>query len=68
MKLSPFERLSLVNQYRILDLLSDDEGGHDNVIEALRSGYEGEYNEVFISIYEPLSADECLFVRDVLWL
>jgi hypothetical protein len=57
-KLTPVERMMLMNQSRILAKLdppnADD---HEQDAEIFQSGYEGLYSRVFQHIYEPLSAE-----------
>lgn len=62
------QRLILINQYRILSLLDEDNrDGFDKVIKALESGYEAEIsNLVSDSAYGWLDKQECYFVGDVL--
>ena len=54
MKLSPFERMTLSNQFRILEKLDPDGGSYAQYAEILESGYEGLYDRVFEHQYEPL--------------
>ena len=67
LKLSVVERLILMNQYRILDLLegSVDER-HAQYHEALKEGYELHYNWIADGMDEGLSAAECSEVLDIL--
>jgi uncharacterized protein YfbU (UPF0304 family) len=49
MQLTEFERLSLINQYQMLDLLSDDEYEKENYqknINILSNGYEMHYGDL----------------------
>jgi hypothetical protein len=46
MKLTEVERLTLANQYRILEKLEPDAEGHRHAAEALESGYEGLYERL----------------------
>jgi hypothetical protein len=65
--LTPFERLSLMNQLAILKKL-DPEGAedYDNQIQILHSGYSVLYGEVFQYVYEEMPLEECEYVFDVL--
>jgi uncharacterized protein YfbU (UPF0304 family) len=65
--LTPFERLSLMNQLAILKKL-DPEGAEDyeNQIQILHSGYSVLYGEVFQYVYEEMPLEECEYVFDVL--
>jgi uncharacterized protein YfbU (UPF0304 family) len=66
-KLTPFERLSLVNQFKLLAAADPKEKRYyDESIEALSNGYEIHYPDVFTNIYEGLSEDGCRYVLDVL--
>lgn len=66
MRLSPTERLILLNQYEILNRL--DAGSYEDHIKVLRTGYEFEIEDrLFNQIDEVgLSKDECIEVIDVL--
>ena len=68
--LTPFERQSLINQYRILQKLTSDEReqkDYENKITALASGYELHYQEALEDISEEsLSSDACREVLDIL--
>ena len=67
MKLTPFERLSLVNQFKLLAAADPKEKRYyDESIEVLSNGYEIHYPDVFTNIYEGLSEDDCRYVLDVL--
>jgi uncharacterized protein len=56
MKLSPFERMTLSNQFRILEKLDPDGGHYAQYSEILESGYEGLYSNIFEHQSEPLPA------------
>ena len=56
MKLSPTERLSLMNQFRILGHLEETEQ-YDNYVDILQSGYEGLYQHIFEHVYDPQPAE-----------
>jgi uncharacterized protein YfbU (UPF0304 family) len=65
--LTPFERLSLMNQLAILKKLEPDNAeDYDNQIEILHSGYTILYGDVFQSVYEEMDDEECRYVFDVL--
>lgn len=69
-ELSIYERQVLINQLEILKKLngnSSDEKDFNNKIEALKSGYELHYQDVFDEISdETLSYDECREVLNIL--
>jgi len=69
-ELSIYERQVLINQLEILKKLNDDssdEKDFNNKIEALKSGYELHYQDVFDEISdETLSYDECREVLNIL--
>jgi uncharacterized protein YfbU (UPF0304 family) len=54
MKLSPFERMSLSNQFRILEKLEPDADHYARFAEILERGYEGLYSQIFEHQSEPL--------------
>ena len=65
--LTPFERLSLMNQFSMLKAVDpENESHYDDQIEILRSGYTIMYGEVFKYVYEEMEEDECRYVFDVL--
>ena len=65
--LTPFERLSLMNQLTILKKLDTDNAeDYANHIEILHSGYSVLYGEVFQAVFEEMPLDECKYVFDVL--
>lgn len=66
MRLTPTERLFLINQYEILNRL--DPGSYEDKIKMLRSGFELEIeSELFNRIDEEgLSKEDCIEVIDVL--
>jgi uncharacterized protein YfbU (UPF0304 family) len=65
--LTPFERLTLMNQLAILKKLDPDSGeDYEDQIEILHSGYTIRYGEVFQSVFEEMPLDECEYVYDVL--
>jgi len=66
MKLTIVERMTLMNQFKILAHL-ENTNEYANYIKILQNGYEYEYGEMFqwiegMSLPEP----DCLFVKDVL--
>ena len=64
--LSRVERLSLYNQYLILEKLDPEQAEYyTRAQEILRNGFEGEYSS-FFSGFEELSADKCAQVHDIL--
>lgn len=69
-QLSPVERQLLINQYKILDKLSEGEGTHkdyQNKIEALSSGYELHYQDALEDVQEDtLSTEQCKEILDIL--
>jgi uncharacterized protein YfbU (UPF0304 family) len=65
--LTPFERLSLMNQLRILKKLDPENAeDYENQIQILHSGYSVLYGEVFQYVFEEMPLDECEYVFDVL--
>lgn len=62
--MTPIERIILLNQFRILNSISNT-GEFDRQVEILEEGYEREYDEVLCQ-YNPLSKEDCKFVVDVL--
>ena len=68
MNLSLKDRLVLINQYNILELLKPEEKKHyANLLEVLENGFELEYETLFSSIdNEVVSIQECKEVLDIL--
>ncbi len=67
MSLSPVERLTLANQYRIMaKLYSESESTYSRWADELERGYESFYNDIFQDIEDPLPEEESKFVLDVL--
>jgi hypothetical protein len=68
MKLTPAERLLLINQYRILaELRPSEAASHAVAIEVLERGYEGLYPRVFGDLSDPpMSPGECRPVIETL--
>lgn len=67
MKLTETERLTLINQNKILALLDPDEKEHhERLVQILERGYEFLYSEMTDPLSEPLSRDDSEFVYDVL--
>lgn len=65
--LTPFQRLSLMNQLSILKRLDPDNAeDYDDQIEILHSGYSVLYGEVFQGVFEEMPLEECEYVFDVL--
>ena len=65
--LTPFERLSLMNQLTILKKLDPDNAeDYDDQIKILNSGYTIFYGEVFQPVFEEMPVEECKYVFDVL--
>lgn len=62
---SEYERLSLLNQYRILEKV-DPEGGWGSFATILQYGYEGEYRQLTEWLHSPMSAEKCEFVINAL--
>ncbi|SRR6266540_352616 len=62
MPLSKSERLILANQYKILESLEPSERDYAKAIEALENGYELAIDDLFSSIFEGLSSEQCRFV------
>ena len=69
-KLTPVERQSFINQFRILQQLADDEyvkKDYERKIEALSSGYELHYQDVLEDVQEnTLTAEQCREILDIL--
>jgi hypothetical protein len=67
MKLSSKERISLLNQYRILAKLYPDEEAHyQELVSILESGYEVFYSQIDQWLSDPMPEEEGRFVIDVL--
>ena len=68
MELNKFERLLLMNQYRILSLLDQSNADHYNKLrDALENGYVASYqDDLFAGILDGLSVEQCAFVREVM--
>lgn len=66
--LTDVERLSLLNQYKILRNLdtTHDRAWYDLRIEILEKGYEGKYSVLFDHLDDPLGYEQCGFVKSVL--
>jgi hypothetical protein len=65
--LTPFERLSLMNQLSILKHLDPENAEHYNDHwEILHSGYTIRYGEIFQDVYEEMPLAECEYVYEVL--
>jgi uncharacterized protein len=65
--LTPFERLSLMNQLSILKILDPDNAkDYDAQIEILHGGYAICYEEVFQAVFNEMPMEECEYVYDVL--
>lgn len=67
MELTKKERLSLINQYRILEQLDAKSADHyHRLITILKNGYELHYSDLDNFIAEPMSEEQCREVLDVL--
>ncbi len=67
MKLSRFERLSLINQFKIIQLLDPKNSkDYESNLEILRNGYEGLYEDVLSEVQSSLSEEATSFVYDTL--
>jgi uncharacterized protein YfbU (UPF0304 family) len=68
MKPTTFERLSLLNQYRILEKIDPDNVSYKQACEILESGYTLEYGVELFTGVDPdeMSEDDCREVRDIL--
>lgn len=67
MNVSQVERLILYNQCRILaNLYPEEQKSYEEMAEILHSGYELDYYEIEQVLDEPMSADKCREVRDIL--
>ena len=68
MQLNNFERLLLMNQYRILSLLDQSNAEHYNKLrDALEHGYVASYrDDLFAGIRDGLSVEQCAFVLEVM--
>lgn len=73
MELSLKDRLILANQYRILQMLHEAKGNHEEAegyglwVDMLDRGYTGEYRELTTWMEkEPLTEEECSEVKDIL--
>jgi len=67
-ELNKFERLLLMNQYRILSLLDQSNADHYNKLhDALENGYVASYrDDLFAGIRDGLSVEQCAFVLEVM--
>ena len=68
MELNKFERLLLMNQYRILSLLDQSNQDHyDKLREELENGYVASYqDDLFAGIRDGLSVEQSAFVVEVM--
>jgi uncharacterized protein YfbU (UPF0304 family) len=68
MELDKFERLLLMNQYRILSLLDQSNADHyDKLHDELKNGYVASYqDDLFAGILDGLSLEQCAFVVEVM--
>lgn len=65
--LSKVERLILLNQFKILDIIGDPEmGTYAHWIKALEYGYEYHYDEILQRVSDNLPRERCMWVLDVL--
>lgn len=66
-KLTKFERLSLVNQYRILAKLDPDEAAsYERLVDIFEWGYASEYHCAFESFSEEMTQEEAQETMDTL--
>jgi uncharacterized protein len=65
MKLSPFERMTLANQFRILRKIDPDTDHYQQYAEILDSGYEGLYGRIFEHQSDPLPKEVSDEVYDI---
>jgi len=67
-ELNKFDRLLLMNQYRILSLLDQSNAEHYNKLRhALENGYVASYrDDLFARIRDGLSVEQCAFVLEVM--
>jgi uncharacterized protein YfbU (UPF0304 family) len=67
-ELNKFERLLLMNQYRILSLLDQSNADHyDKLRDALENGYVTSYqDDLFAGIRDGLSVEQSAFVLEVM--
>lgn len=67
MKLTKVERLTLMNQHKILALLDEEEREHhEQMVEILRNGYASLYDDLTEELSDELSEADGDFVLDVL--
>lgn len=67
MQLTRMERITLINQYRILSFLDkDSKDYYDEVIDILSNGYEIFYSQIDQWVSEDMPVSDCKFVLDVL--
>ena len=67
MKLSKQDRVTLINQYRILAALNADEKSHYmELIEVLESGYKIFYSMIDQWVADEMPEEECQFVLQIL--
>ena len=68
MELNKFERLLLMNQYRILSLLDQSNADHyDKLRDALENGYVASYqDDLFAGMLDGLSVEQSAFVLEVM--
>jgi hypothetical protein len=68
MDLTKIERQTLINQYEILKLLTDNDGDvehYEELIQILHDGYSIFYDDA-VHVYDGMSKEDCKFVLDVL--
>jgi hypothetical protein len=66
MKLDELQRLQFLNQFETLKILTKT-NNYDSIIEIIRSGYEGRYDDLLNFIDDkPISAEVSSFVEDIL--
>lgn len=67
MDLTNFERLSLINQFKILEkLYPEEQRYYSNHRQALEEGYKLHYNWIFEHMWDEMSEDECKEVVNIL--
>jgi uncharacterized protein YfbU (UPF0304 family) len=68
MELKPIQRLMLINQYKILEALyEEDRDYYSSCREILEEGYELHYQDLFLTISDDvIKEDECKEVLDIL--
>ena len=66
-KMTELERLSLINQFLILEKLYPEEGDHyESKRLAIERGYQSHYNDIFVHLWDEMPADKTRKVLDIL--